>query len=92
MRVQGYRIGKVNVLSRTSGGGLCLVGDAPKTGTWRWAVYVEKLAWPDRFISRAKRRVGQWHDYYWLPFGFKLIVSFQAWHKRAPSDPLPDYV
>jgi hypothetical protein len=72
-------IGGLSFFSRTSGGDLKIAGYHPRScPTWHWSVVLIKSKGMAR---RAKHRRGQWHDYYWLPFGWRLIVSQQDWHR-----------
>jgi predicted metalloenzyme YecM len=79
------RVGPLSFGSRTNGGDYCLISYQKHNECWRWAVYVTSRAYP---VGRSKRRKGQWHDYYWLPFGRRLIVSQQDFHK-PPVLPAP---
>jgi len=74
-------IGGVKLFSRDSGGDIVLASYHPRrSSTWHWSVVLSRR---DGKPHRAARRNGQWHDYYWLPFGLQLIVSQQDWHKGS---------
>ena len=67
---------------RDSAGNLVLLSWHPRgSSTWHWCVTLAKGG-GRAMINRAADRQGQWHDYYRLPFGFCLIVSQQAWHRK----------
>ena len=72
------RIGPLSFGSWANNGDYCLASFQKKTECWRWAVYLSRRSHP---VGRAKIRRAQWHDYYWLPFGFRLVVSQQDFHK-----------
>lgn len=68
------KIGGLSMLAIASDQSLVVAAYHPNgRSTWRWAVYIGRH--PN--LGRDKIRAGQWHDYYWLPFGFRLIVSQQ---------------
>jgi hypothetical protein len=71
-------VGGVSVLSRTSAGELNIASYHPRSSpTWHWSLTLIKS---EGKPHRAERRTGQWHDYYWLPFGYRLLVSRQDYH------------
>lgn len=73
-------IGGLSLLSRTNGGDLILVAYHPRwCGTWHWSLCIRRGR-PEHWVNRATSRRGQWHDYFWLPFGRELIVSRQDYH------------
>lgn len=79
-------IGGYEFLHRDSAGNLVLVSKHPRgSATWHWSVVLTSKGGGRALISRAVERQGQWHDYYRLPFGFRLIVSQQDWHKRRSA-------
>lgn len=76
-------IGGLRMFSRDSGGGLVLASYHPRrSSTWHWSISVKKR---EGRPSRSRQRHGQWHDYYWLPFGRQLIVGRQDYHKRRAA-------
>lgn len=76
----GFSIAGFHGLTRTSAGDRTLLSYHPRSSsTWHWSIVLSKAGGTPH---RAKNRTGQWHDYYWLPFGYRLIVSQQDWHKR----------
>lgn len=76
------RFGGVSLFSRSNDGGYILASYHPKKSlTWHWSVTV--LVGKSRaYIGRSNRRQGQWHDYYWLPFGLTLLVGQQDYHQE----------
>lgn len=69
-------------LTRASDGSIKLASKHPVgCTTWHWAIYLRRTTLT-RWINRAERRTHQWHDYYRLPFGWALIVSWQDYHLR----------
>jgi hypothetical protein len=74
LRYERLQIGNLTLCSKVSSGEYCLASYQERDKCWRWAVYLSRR---HQGIGRAKIRRGQWHDYYWLPFGFRLIVSQQ---------------
>lgn len=44
--------------------------------TWHWSVILCRSG----NLGRDNVRRNQWHDYYWLPFGYRLLVSRQDYH------------
>lgn len=79
-------IGGLDLFSRSNTGDFIFASYHPrKCITWHWSVSIGKT---DNLGRAAKRwRRGQWHDYYWLPFGYRLIVAQQDYHKWMPRDP-----
>ena len=76
------QIGGLSLFSRDSGGELMLASYHPcGCLTWHWCVSLKRLSMK-RWISRADRRIGQWHDYYGLPFGSTLVISCQDYHRQ----------
>jgi hypothetical protein len=75
-------IGGLTLFSRHSDGGRGLASYHPRSSqTWHWSVSIDRQAG----TGRASRRSGQWHDFYRLPFGFRLVVSWQDYHKEKPA-------
>lgn len=71
--------------TRSSDNGIVLVSRHPKGSlTWYWSVSLKRLSEEqrNRIVVRDPRRTHQWHDYYRLPFGWRIIVSQQDYHKR----------
>lgn len=80
LHIAGYEF-----MHRNSAGDLVLISHHPRgSATWLWSVVLAKGG-GNTLISRAANRQGQWHDYYRLPFGFRLIVSQQDWHRRRAA-------
>jgi hypothetical protein len=77
-------------MDQASDGSLVIATKYPKgCRTWQWAAYLTRkshVTWGWRLASLAKRRSGQWHDYFRLPFGWTLIVSRQDFHKASAGD------
>ncbi len=77
-----YRIGGLSFLSRSTDGSIMLASYHPRRSpTWHWSVSLTRGG----IAHRATRRHGQWHDFYWLPFGWRLLVSQQDYHKARPA-------
>ena len=75
------RICGIGLFNRNSAGELILASYHPRTSTtWHWSVLITHRQ-PDSQPHKAFIRTGQWHDYHWLPFGFRLVVSRQDHHK-----------
>lgn len=74
-------IGGLDLFSRSNTGDLILASYHPrKCITWHWSVSIGKRG--GKCGRAAKRwRQNQWYDYYWLPFGYRLIVAQQDYHK-----------
>lgn len=72
-------------MKRASDGSITLFAKHPiESLTWHWAVSITRkqhVKWGWRLWTRANFRSHQWHDYYRLPFGWTLILSFQDYHK-----------
>ena len=80
-------IGGYDIMHRNSAGDMVLVSYHPRgSATWHWSVVLAKGG-GNTMVSRAADRQGQWHDYYWLPFGYSLIVSQQDWHRNRGRQP-----
>ena len=76
-------INGLEFLHRDSGGAIVLLSYHPRgSATWHWAV---RLIRSRGRPGRARSRTGQWNDWYWLPFGFRLLVGQQDWHKRLSA-------
>jgi hypothetical protein len=76
--MNGVYVFGVSLLNRASDGGMTLVSYHPRRSTtWHWSV---SLVRSSAIPHRAPHRTGQWHDYYWLPFGWRLVVSQQDYH------------
>lgn len=79
------RIGRLILFTRQSDGGLNLVTYHPWSSlTWYWGLSVDR----DRMhvmFQRAHRRIGQWHDYVRLPFGWTLTISHQDYHREKAA-------
>lgn len=87
------QIGGMSFFSRTSSGDLFIAGYHPRRSTtWHWSVILcKRRGKPVDWINRAPRRRGQWHDYYWLPFGKQIIVSHQDYHlERVHQQSAPE--
>lgn len=70
--------------TRASDGSIVLVSKHPRgSSTWHWSVSLKRMALSG-LLSRAERRTHQWHDFYWLPFGWTLVVSRQDYHRSTP--------
>jgi hypothetical protein len=77
-----FGIGGLSFLSRTNSGDLVLASYHPQSSdTWHWSFSISKRSSVRPWIDRSRKRCGQWHDYYWLPFGREIIVSQQDYHK-----------
>lgn len=82
-RAHASRMSGLSFLRRDSGGDLVLASCHPHdSATWHWSV---TLIRSKGRAGRAKHRTGQWNDWYWLPFGFRIVVGQQDWHKRLPA-------
>lgn len=67
-------------MHRDSAADLVLLSYHPRgSSTWHWAVTLSKGGGTPH---RATDRTGQWHDYFWAPFGYRIIVSHQDYHKQ----------
>ena len=77
-------IGGLSLWSRTNSGDRVLASYHPRgCSTWHWSLSVTRRQNEmKRTLSRAPRRMGQWHDYLKLPFGYQLCLSRQDWHRR----------
>jgi hypothetical protein len=73
----------ISVFTRNSDGSLGLVSYHPRDcATWHWSLSLtRRQSELKRIVSRAPRRVGQWHDYLKLPFGYQLCLSRQDYHR-----------
>lgn len=77
--MNGVYVLGLSLFNRDSGGGLVLASYHPhRSQTWHWSV---TLLRSDGHAGRSLKRTGQWHDYYWLPFGWRLVVSQQDYHR-----------
>lgn len=75
-------IGGLSLLTRCNDGRLLLASYHPRSSiTWLWAITVFRRPAGAK-SGRDKMRRGQWHDYYWLPFGYQMLVSHQAFMAR----------
>lgn len=74
----------LSFFSRDSGGDLSLAGYHPRGClTWHWNVSLRRWRMKYWVVRAAKEwRKGQWHDYYWLPFGYSLSIARQDYHKQ----------
>lgn len=76
----------MSVFTKASDGSYVMISKHPPgSGTWHWSLSISRrkhVEWGWRLWLRADRRLGQWHDYYRLPFGLTLAWSAQDWHKR----------
>lgn len=72
--------------TRVSDGSIKLLSRHPPwSPTWLWSVSLFHAARDNRgwgFAPRAMRR-NQWQDRLWLPFGWRLVLSRQDYHRRA---------
>jgi hypothetical protein len=73
-------------MQRATDGSIVLCSWHPSASqTWHWAIYLKRnatLLSAGKLWHRAKRRSGQWHDYYRLPLSWCLIVARQDFHKE----------
>lgn len=78
-------IGGLDLFSRDNSGGFILASYHPrKCITWHWSVTIAKK---NGRAGRAEKRWrrNQWHDRYWLPFGYQLVIAQQDYHRSARS-------
>lgn len=82
-------IGGLSIWQRDSGGRFMPFAYHPRGSlTWHWTATIipvvsRKRAWSHTWahITPESFRRGQWYDYFWLPFGYELMICRQDWHK-----------
>lgn len=81
------KIGGLSLFSRTNSGNLMLASYHPSwSHTWGWSVQITRID-QGPWIIRDKHRGGQWHDYYRLLFGWRLMISQQNYFRKREIKP-----